>query len=215
MPLRPTPPPDMVFTWKIFFRYLKWRHLALTVIGLAGTIGMLEIFYNYIPFSRPSLFSLIIGTIDFVSFKLTGHFTNQSITAYIVIMILMQSGSTAALFPGRMIGKGVPAWAMKEEQAFRAGAENWSSAQKFFASLAFGLLHFNNIIYPLAACFAITLGGLYYIGIYMHMYKKTGSSQVALLESGTVHALHNLIALTVLGGWIIYSLAKLVITLIH
>lgn len=215
MPRRPYTPPDMVYTWEIFFKTVRWRHVVLGVIGVASTIGMLNLFLRTMPFTQYTLFSSLAAGINYVIVKLTGHPANESVMAYVVIAILVAGRGSPGIFPAKVMGKGIPAWAMLEEQAFRSGAENWNPIQKFFASLAFGFLHFNNIIYPIAACLAITVGGVYYTAIYTYTFRKTGNARLALRESAAVHTVHNIIAFTILGCIIVYFLSKIVWIWIH
>ncbi|QQG41720.1 MAG: hypothetical protein HYV90_00180 [Candidatus Woesebacteria bacterium] len=213
IPAQPHPTPYTIFTWQIFFRDLKWRHIILGTIGVGCTMGLLNLFWDHMPLGQYSLLSSITTFVDFVVLKITGH-KAQPILSYIIIAILV-AGKAPRLFPGNVVGKGVPFWAMREEMVFRFGAERWNPVQKFRSALAFGLIHFDNIIYPLAACFAFLFSGLYLTAIYVHTYKKTGSTYLALKESAIVHAVHNIIAFIIVGCILTYFLAQVVVILLN
>jgi hypothetical protein len=84
----------------------------------------------------------------------------------------------------------LPLFAHAEERMFRTGAEQWSPARRVFKILQFGMVH-ALIGIPVGAALALSIGGAYFMRVYLREYARTGSSNEATLESTTAHATYN------------------------
>ncbi|MGH9041845.1 MAG: hypothetical protein ACRDZ3_16625 [Acidimicrobiia bacterium] len=93
---------------------------------------------------------------------------------------------------GLLLILGLPLLVEGEEWVFRRGAESRSRAHNLRRSVLFGLVH-AVVGVPLAAALALSVGGVYLTWCYLRVWRATGSSQLALLESTRAHLAYNLI----------------------
>jgi hypothetical protein len=90
----------------------------------------------------------------------------------------------ALLFPA------LPLFAFAEERVFRAGAEHWSFGRRVFKTVQFGLVH-ALIGIPIGAALALSIGGAYFMWVYLRRFRAAGEAREALIESATAHAAYN------------------------
>lgn len=102
-------------------------------------------------------------------------------------------------------------FALREEQAFRSGAERWTWPQRVRASVCFGMIHITNIWYSFAAGIALSLTGFGFMLLYLWYYRRYKSQLVATAAATTVHALYNAVLLglliTLLTLALVFSIA--------
>jgi hypothetical protein len=84
----------------------------------------------------------------------------------------------------------LPLFAMAEERMFRAGAEHWSWGRRALKTLGFGLIH-AIIGIPIGAALALTVGGAYFMAVYLRRFAATGSPTDAVYESTAAHTAYN------------------------
>jgi hypothetical protein len=84
----------------------------------------------------------------------------------------------------------LPLFANAEERMFRAGAERWSTPRRALKTLQFGLVH-ALIGIPIGAAMALSIGGAYFMYVYLRQFARTGSANDATLESTTAHTAYN------------------------
>jgi hypothetical protein len=77
---------------------------------------------------------------------------------------------------------GLPLFAEREEQMFRAGAEGWSTGHRIRRGVEFGLVH-ALIGIPIGVALALSIGGWYFIWRYLHG---------GIAESTRAHLAYNL-----------------------
>jgi hypothetical protein len=86
----------------------------------------------------------------------------------------------------------LPLFALREEEAFRLGAEEWSMGRRVRRSIEFGLVHLVMGI-PIGVALALSVGGGYFTWAYLYGYRKGGGSRRAgLLESTCSHLAYNI-----------------------
>jgi hypothetical protein len=91
----------------------------------------------------------------------------------------------------------LPLFANAEERMFRMGAQRWSTRQRVVKVLQFGLIH-AVIGIPIGVALALSVGGAYFMAVYLRSYALTGSTNEATLESTRAHTAYNaLIIVTV------------------
>ena len=91
----------------------------------------------------------------------------------------------------------LPLFANAEERMFRAGAERWSTRRRVAKVLQFGMIH-ALIGIPIGVALALSVGGTYFMAVYLRSYALTGSTNEATLESTRAHTAYNaLIIVTV------------------
>lgn len=84
----------------------------------------------------------------------------------------------------------LPLFANAEERMFRQGAEEWTTWHRIMRTVQFGLVH-ALIGIPVGAAIALSLGGAYFMLVYLRSFRRTGSVQEATLESTTAHTVYN------------------------
>jgi hypothetical protein len=101
----------------------------------------------------------------------------------------------------------LPLFAYAEELLFRRGAEHWTSQQRVVKTVQFGLIH-AVIGVPIGVALALSIGGAYFMSVYLREYARHASVADATLESSRAHTAYNgtvivlvlaLTALTALG----------------
>jgi hypothetical protein len=90
----------------------------------------------------------------------------------------------ALLFPA------LPLFAFAEEVMFRRGAEGWSFRRRAWMCLKFGLIH-AVIGIPIGVALALSVGGAYFMAVYLRSFRQTSSQHEALLESTRAHTVYN------------------------
>lgn len=89
-----------------------------------------------------------------------------------------------------MLGLALPLFAHAEERMFRAGAELWSRRKRVLKVVQFGLVH-ALIGIPIGVALALSIGGAYFMAVYLRRYRATGSRIEATLESARAHTVYN------------------------
>lgn len=86
-----------------------------------------------------------------------------------------------------------------EEQWYREGADQWSQLQRIRSSLAFGIGHISNLIYPFLAFLPLAVMGYVLTSIYRRELRRTDSKDAALIRVIVVHRLYNRCAGVIIG----------------
>lgn len=212
LPKPPVVQPRFDWTWRYTFHVMTPGLWVLAVLMLAGVFVGITLFFE-IPLLRLSplrflagLWSGISGEWALDNFVGLSDDGGSSGSAPLWLKGLITSGVLAAGHALRVI---LPQSAMSEEQHFREGSEEWTQAERAKASLAFGFAHLYNIIYPLASCLALSIGGRIFMAVYLHYYRKTGNRIEALHRSAALHNAYNLLACCVFGPvilWVVWTL---------
>lgn len=84
----------------------------------------------------------------------------------------------------------LPLFAYAEERLFRMNAERWSWPRRAFKVVQFGLVH-AIIGIPIGAALALSLGGAYFMGVYLRSWHRSPSRREATLESTRAHTVYN------------------------
>ena len=92
---------------------------------------------------------------------------------------------------------------------FRAGAEKWSLRHQLQASIVFGAIHITNIWYSFAAGIALSLTGFGFMLVYLWAYRRYRNPLVATAYAAIVHALYNMVAVTMLVTALLVMLVSL------
>ena len=83
----------------------------------------------------------------------------------------------------------LPLFALREEQMFRQGAENWSWARRVVMALAFGLMH-AIVGIPIGFALALSIGGAYFQLVYLRRFRQS-VSQRRRCSSTRAHTTYN------------------------
>jgi hypothetical protein len=94
----------------------------------------------------------------------------------------------------------LPLFAYAEERIFRSGAEDWSRGRRALKTVQFGMVH-ALIGIPIGAAMALSIGGAYFLRVYLGEYGRSHSRRDATLESAAAHTAYNgiVIALVVVA----------------
>jgi hypothetical protein len=92
----------------------------------------------------------------------------------------------------------LPLFANAEERMFRTGAQRWSTRKRALKVLQFGLIH-AVIGIPIGVALALSVGGAYFMSVYLRSYALTGSPAEATLESTRAHTAYNALIIAVVG----------------
>jgi hypothetical protein len=84
----------------------------------------------------------------------------------------------------------LPLFAHAEERMFRQGAEQWSKRRRAAKVLQFGMVH-ALIGIPVGAALALSVGGSYFMGVYLSAFRRTNDQRQATLESARAHTAYN------------------------
>jgi hypothetical protein len=84
----------------------------------------------------------------------------------------------------------LPLFAHAEERMFRYGAQRWSTRHRVAKVLQFGMIH-ALIGIPIGVALALSVGGTYFMAVYLRSYALTGSATEATLESTRAHTAYN------------------------
>jgi uncharacterized membrane protein len=89
-----------------------------------------------------------------------------------------------------MLLPALPLFAFAEERMFRSGAEHWELRRRALKVVQFGLIH-ALIGIPIGTALALSVGGAYFMLVYLISYRRHRSSQEATLESARAHTAYN------------------------
>ena len=127
-------------------------------------------------------------------------FGSSTATAGSVLEWLVPLAFIALLVPA------LPLFAHAEEVMFRRGAEGWSRPRRAFKVMQFGLVH-AVIGIPIGVAAALSVGGGYFMFVYLRAMRAGLGQQAATIESARAHTAYNavlvmavLVLIAVSGG---------------
>ena len=157
-------------------RGLRWRHfwpIPLVVAGVLGAAGALM----QIPGLSWGWWSAIGGSGN----PITGSTTETAGTIWEWLIPLV---FLSFLLPA------LPLFAHAEERMFRQGAQKWSPRRRAWMVVKFGLAH-ALIGIPIGVALALSVGGAYFMAVYLRAYRATPNQREATLESTRAHTAYN------------------------
>lgn len=84
----------------------------------------------------------------------------------------------------------LPLFAHAEERIFRGGAEHWSTQRRALKVVQFGLVHCI-VGVPIGVALSLSLGGMYFMWVYLRRFRTVGSRADAIIESAAAHTAYN------------------------
>jgi hypothetical protein len=162
---------------------LRWRHIWPVPFVLTGVL-LVAIPLLMIPVLRWGWWSALGG--DGNPIFGSSDTTSGTVWSWLIPLVFMVLVITA-----------LPLFANAEERMFRSGAQRWSTQKRVIKILEFGLIH-ALIGIPIGVALALSVGGAYFMSVYLRSYALTGSANAATLESTRAHTAYNaLIIVTV------------------
>jgi hypothetical protein len=162
---------------------LRWRHIWPVPFVLTGVL-LVAIPLLMIPVLRWGWWSAIGG--DGNPIFGSSDSTSGTVWSWLIPLVFMVLVITA-----------LPLFANAEERMFRSGAQRWGTQKRVIKVLEFGLIH-AVIGIPIGVALALSVGGAYFMSVYLRSYALTGSANEATLESTRAHTAYNaLIIVTV------------------
>ena len=162
---------------------IRWRHIWPVPFVLAGVL-LVAVPLLMIPPLRWGWWSALGGAGNPIFGSSTT--TSGTVWEWLIPLVFMA-----------LVVLALPLFANAEERMFRSGAQRWSPRRRAFKVLQFGAIH-ALIGIPIGVALALSVGGAYFMSVYLHAYALTGSAQEATLESTRAHTAYNaLIIVTV------------------
>ncbi len=204
--------PQIQFDWKTFRKTFRIKHFFIALISLSLVIFSVFKLWDI----SPTIMSIsVLRTIYLIINYLVNLFTKDNseqissiiATGLILSLILFRKQVKTVIGEGPdQVAAGLPQYALREEIIFRAYSHNWNLIEKIRANLSFGLIHLTMLIVPISVALALAIGGSAFMLVYLNNYKKTKSTEMAIIEAATVHTTYNIIAFSLAIGSIIWSL---------
>jgi len=175
------------------FRRLRWRHFWPIPIVLGAVASLATLLWEVPGLSWGWWTSIggggnpVTGTTD----RTTGTVWEWLIPLVFLLLVM----------------PALPLFALAEERMFRRGAEQWSTFRRVWKTLAFGIVH-AVIGIPIAVALALSLGGAYFMSVYLRCFRTTGDPQEAVLESTAAHTAYNAVIFLVALVAIILTAAQ-------
>jgi hypothetical protein len=162
---------------------LRWRHFWPVPFVLCGVL-LVAIPLLMIPVLRWGWWSALGG--DGNPIFGSSDATVGTVWSWLIPLVFMT-----------LVIAALPLFANAEERMFRTGAQRWTTRQRAVKVLQFGLIH-AVVGIPIGVALALSVGGAYFMSVYLRSYALTGSANEATLESTRAHTAYNaLIIVTV------------------
>ena len=162
---------------------IRWRHVWPVPFVLAGVL-VVAVPLLMVPPLRWGWWSALGGNGNPIVGS--SNTTSGTVWAWLIPLVFMALVVTA-----------LPLFANAEERMFRSGAQHWSTRRRVLKVLQFGAIH-ALIGIPIGVALALSVGGAYFMSVYLRAYGLTGSGHEATLESTRAHTAYNaLIIVTV------------------
>ncbi len=87
--------------------------------------------------------------------------------------------------------QGLATAALREEQMFREGAENWTAWERVKSCVIFALVHLWNLYVPIALLVPLAVGGVGLMRTYLRALRRGDSRAAATLEAAAEHYAYN------------------------
>lgn len=155
---------------------IRWRHIWPVPFVLAGVL-LVAIPLLMVSALRWGWWSALGG--DGNPIFGSSDTTAGTVWAWLIPLVFMA-----------LVVAALPLFANAEERMFRSGAQRWSNHRRVVKVLQFGLIH-ALIGIPIGVALALSVGGAYFMSVYLRTYAATGSANEATLESTRAHTAYN------------------------
>ncbi len=204
-------------TWSDLRPYVTLWTVAAAIVTLVATLWVVSWLFVEVPVLRVSVWSLFIGVIksmgslhvhpsDFYPVLESGSENGGDTGGGGVPMYVKLPFTAGGLLLLRVFVRAIPSYAHWEERMFRRRSQHDGLGQRIRVCVLFGLVHFANIVYPLAVCIALIGAGGVFLASYLRAYRRTESERHAVLQSTALHSVYNVLAIGFLAAWMLYAL---------
>jgi hypothetical protein len=169
---------------RVIWLRLRWRHIWPVPFVLAGVL-IVAIPLLMVPVLRWGWWSAIGG--DGNPILGSSNATMNTVWAWLLPLIFMI-----------LVLAALPLFAHAEERMFRFGAERWDTRRRVIKVIQFGLIH-AVIGIPIGVAMALSVGGAYFMAVYLRSYALTDSPAEATLESTRAHTAYNALIIVVVA----------------
>jgi hypothetical protein len=169
---------------RVVWKRLRWRHFWPVPFVLAGVL-IVAVPLMMIPGLRWGWWSALGG--DGNPIFGSSKATMNTVWAWLIPAVFMV-----------LVIAALPLFANAEERMFRLGAERWDTRQRIVKVLQFGVIH-AVVGIPIGVALALSVGGAYFMSVYLRSYALTGSASEATLESTRAHTAYNLLIIVTVG----------------
>ena len=169
---------------RVIWTNIRWRHVWPVPFVLTGVL-LVAIPLLMIPPLRWGWWSAIGG--DGNPMFGSNTTTQGTFWAWLIPLVFMV-----------LVVFALPLFANAEERMFRAGAQDWSTRRRVLKVLQFGSIH-ALIGIPIGVALALSVGGAYFMAVYLRAYKRTSSVVAATLESTRAHTAYNALIITLVA----------------
>ncbi len=163
---------------------IRWRHVWPVPFVLAGVL-LAALPLLMVPVLRWGWWSAIGG--DGNPVFGSSSTTVGTVWAWLIPVVFMA-----------LVVVALPLFAHAEERMFRAGAQRWSTRRRVLKVVQFGLIH-ALIGIPIGVALALSVGGWYFMSVYLRSYALTGSAGEATLESTRAHTAYNALIIVIVA----------------
>jgi hypothetical protein len=156
--------------------HIRWRHIWPVPLVLGGVL-LVAFPLLMVPVLRWGWWSALGG--DGNPIFGSSNATVGTVWAWLIPLVFMA-----------LVVLALPLFANAEERMFRMGAQRWTTRKRAIKVLQFGLIH-ALIGIPIGVALALSVGGAYFMRVYLRSYASTGSAREATLESTRAHTAYN------------------------
>ena len=161
---------------RVVWTRIRWRHIWPVPFVLGGVL-LVAVPLLLVPALRWGWWSALGG--DGNPIFGSSNTTSGTVWAWLIPLVFMV-----------LVVAALPLFAHAEERMFRSGAERWSTRRRVAKVIQFGLIH-ALIGIPIGVALALSVGGAYFMSVYLRAYANTGNANEATLESTRAHTAYN------------------------
>jgi hypothetical protein len=142
---------------------IRWRHIWPVPFVLGGVL-LVAVPLLMVPPLRWGWWSSLGG--DGNPIFGSSNATKGTVASWLIPLVFMA-----------LVVLALPLFANAEERMFRTGAQRWTGGQRVLKVVQFGAVH-ALIGIPIGVALALSVGGAYFMAVYLRAYARTGSNRL-------------------------------------
>ncbi|WP_156877665.1 hypothetical protein [Shimazuella kribbensis] len=188
----------VVYNFGNLRRYFCWWHYASAIPMLAFFIGLIYLQTHFMPWM---IYSPLTGTIEL------GKKTSMVAAIAGLVLLVVIDNKLGTWQKSTGYSPFTNKAAIYEEQAFREGAEDWRTWERFRSCLSFGLFHLPSLYYVFGMFLPHVIMGSVFMAIYLRTFRRTNCRRTAVLAASVFHVVYNRVTLIVIALVVLFELA--------